>query len=102
MTVELITKQIEGCYAPLGNSGNLLDTCKKEVTKSSTAKQIDIYLAETGKLVGVIFTNNAQLLPCSGSLPRECAVPKQVHWRHRGSKSYWAVKARRQVGGSDE
>jgi hypothetical protein len=68
MTVELITQQIEGCYAPLGNSGNILATCKQEVTMSSTAKQIDIYLAETGKLVGIIFTNDAD----SCHVPAHC------------------------------
>ena len=68
MTVELITNQVEGCYTPIGNSKHVLDTCKQEVTASSTAKVINGYLAETGKLVGIIFTNDAD----SCHVPSHC------------------------------
>lgn len=68
MAIELIATQLDGCYAPIADSKNLLAACKQEVTSSSTAKCIDIYLAESKKLVGILFTDDAD----SSHVPAHC------------------------------
>lgn len=80
MTVELITNQIEGCYTPLQNSRQLLDSCKQEVATSSTAKAIDSYLAGASKLVGILFTDQAD----STHVPSHCLAGADALKKYTG------------------